>query len=160
MISRQALRISTVALTLFIAPALLAIWAQPAVAQTESVIHNFTTGDGAIGPFANVIADSVGNLYGVAQSNTGGAVYELVRSLSGQWSLKILYESRPSDNAGAYAGLTMDAAGNLYDVSTYGGSNGWGAVIELQRISNGTWRQKTIYSFSDAATDGHYPARV
>jgi uncharacterized repeat protein (TIGR03803 family) len=45
----------------------------------------------------------------------------------------------------------------VHPASRNGGSNGWGAVFELSPLSNGTWREKTLYNFRNSDTDGHYP---
>ena len=154
-----ALRILTRVLNLFIALALTVVFAQPARAQTESVIYsNFVTGSGVGGgPYTGLIADSAGNLYGAAGSNMyNGAAYELIPSSGGIWTLKILHEFTVSDGVGASAGFTMDAAGNLYAPDLYGG-NGYGAIFELKPISNGTWKVQFLYKFVNNGTDGHYP---
>src|SRR5258708_8061502 len=134
------LRTLTLALNLFTALALTVIFAQPASAQTESVIYsNFVTGSGVGGgPYTGLIADSAGNLYGAAGSNMyNGAAYELIPSSGGIWTLKILHEFTASDGVGASAGFTMDAAGNLYAPDLYGGKR-YGALFQLKPISNGT----------------------
>jgi uncharacterized repeat protein (TIGR03803 family) len=73
------------------------------------------------------------------------------------WTLKVLHEFGSSSNVGPYTSFIRDAAGNLYGASTFGGSYGWGAIFELKPLSNGTWREQTLYSFSNSAVDGHYP---
>src|SRR5216684_3055975 len=152
-------RILTLVLNLFAALALTVIFAQPASAQTETVIYsNFVTGSGVGGgPYTGLIADSAGNLYGAAGSDMwNGAAYELIPSSGGIWTLKILHEFTVSDGVGASAGFTMDAAGSLYAPDLYGG-NGYGAIFELKPISNGTWKVQILYKFVNNGTDGHYP---
>jgi uncharacterized repeat protein (TIGR03803 family) len=140
-------------LSLFTALALIV--AQPASAQSESVLYNFAVGSGVGGgPAGSLIMDSAGNLYGVAGSNTGGAAYELIPASGGGWTLKILHEF---NTYGAVAGLTMDAAGNLYGVTLFGGSSGYGTVFELKAISNGTWKEEVLHNFANNGMDGHYP---
>jgi len=159
MTDQQTLPTFTRVCTLLMALALALVVAQPAGAQTENVIYNFAVGSGVGGgPMGGLIADSAGNLYGAAGSNDGGAAYELIPSSGGVWTLKVLHEFGSSGLVGPYTGFTRDAAGNLYGASTFGGSNGWGAVFELKPISNGTWREQTLYSFSNSNVDGHYPA--
>src|SRR5260370_18107364 len=158
MTEEQALRTFNLVFTLFTALALTLVFAQPASAQTESVIYsNFVTGSGVGGgPYTGLIADSAGNLYGGAGSNMyNGAAYELVPSSGGIWTLKILHEFTASDGVGASAGFTMDAAGNLYAPDLYGG-NGYGAIFELKPISNGTWKVQVLYKLLSNGTDGQY----
>ena len=64
------------------------------------------------------------------------------------------------DGAKPMAGLTLDAAGNLYGTTENGGnSTGNGAVFKLKHSSSG-WVLSPLYSFS-GGTDGAHPvARV
>ena len=59
------------------------------------------------------------------------------------------------DGAAPEAGLTMDAAGNLYGTATGGGSTGGGTVFKL-RHSGSSWVMNTLYSFQ-GGYDGSYP---
>jgi uncharacterized repeat protein (TIGR03803 family) len=53
-------------------------------------------------------------------------------------------------------GLGADTAGNLYGVTEFGGSIGYGAVYKLSPNSHGGWSQTVIYSFpaNSAANPG------
>ena len=63
------------------------------------------------------------------------------------------------DGANPYAGLTMDAAGNLYGTTYAGGSYGQGTVFELMQ-SGSSYVIATLYSFQ-GGSDGAQPrARV
>jgi uncharacterized repeat protein (TIGR03803 family) len=113
---------------------------------TYSVIYNF---DGADGwePVAGVNVDSAGNLYGttVAGGDSDfGVVYELSPS-SGGWSYRVLHSfSGDYDDGGwSYAGLIMDAAGNLYGAAMGGGTGNSGTVFELSPSGN-NWNYRTI----------------
>ena len=71
MTHQQALRTFTLVCTLFTALALTLVFAQPASAQTESVLYTFLNGSGVGGgPYTGLITDSAGNLYGAARSDT------------------------------------------------------------------------------------------
>ena len=96
---------------------------------TESVLYRFT-GSNGYGPFAGVILDESGNLYG-ATSLGHITAYELIPS-GGSWTFQILY---PLDAYyGAYQSLTFDSAGNLLG-TVYAGTP------EVFRLtpSNGQW---------------------
>jgi len=112
---RSKISLTPVLILAFMVLALTLVFAQPASAQTESVLYSFVTGDGAQTPYGSLITDSAGNLYGAAGSDTyDGVAYELIPSSGGVWTLKILHEFTSSDNVGPSAGFTMDTAGNLY----------------------------------------------
>src|SRR5258708_19869016 len=96
----RGLRILTRVLNLFIALALTVVFAQPARAQTESVIYNnFVTGSVVGGgPYTGLIADSAGTLYGPAGSNMyNRATYKLIPSSSGLCTLQIFHPFPLSD---------------------------------------------------------------
>jgi uncharacterized repeat protein (TIGR03803 family) len=65
-----------------------------------------------------------------------------------------------ADGSGPEAGLTVDAAGNLYGTATYGGSQncdlGCGTVFKLE-AKNGNWVGTTLFSFQ-GGSDSAYPA--
>ena len=60
-----------------------------------------------------------------------------------------------SDGQGPVAGLIMDAQGNLYGTTKYGGANtNVGTVFE---IAAGTNAETVLYSFGSNSTDGSQP---
>jgi uncharacterized repeat protein (TIGR03803 family) len=154
---QQTLPVFTLVCILFTALALALVLAQPASAQTESVLYGFTTGDGAQSPGGSLTMDSAGNLYGIAGSNQEGAAYELSPSAGGIYTLKVLHEFTSLSDGIPAAGLIMDSAGNLYGTCLFGGTSYYGTVYELKKISNGTWRKEVLHNFGANDTDGHYP---
>jgi len=56
-----------------------------------------------------------------------------------------------------YAGLSMDAAGNLYGTTYYGGADSYGTVYKLKEAKNKKWSQSVLYSFAGGGKDGEYP---
>ena len=56
---------------------------------------------------------------------------------------------------GLWTGLTLDAKGNLYGVTSGGGENGIGSVFELTPNGNGKWTVTTLHSFN--GNDGGVP---
>jgi uncharacterized repeat protein (TIGR03803 family) len=56
---------------------------------------------------------------------------------------------------GLWTGLTLDAKGNLYGVTSGGGVNNVGSVFELMPNANGKWTATTLHSFN--GTDGTSP---
>ena len=71
-------------------------------------------------------------------------------------TFNVLYSfTGQKDGANPYAGLTIDAGGNLYGTTAYGGAYGYGAVFEL-RHSGSSYIMMTLYSFK-GGTDGAQP---
>ncbi len=135
---------------------------------TETVLHSFDiNGTDGANPESAVILDSQGNLYGTTYygGNFGqglhlGAVYELSPTLSGVWTEQVLHSFTGglTNGDGDYpiAGLTLDAAGNLYGATGGGGVPAVGMVFALIR-SGGVWTEEVVYTFSDNTTDGRNP---
>jgi uncharacterized repeat protein (TIGR03803 family) len=129
--------------------------------STETVLHSFDNSDGA-GPAAGLIMDAAGNLYGTTTAGGqygSGVAFELSPSSTG-WTETVLHSFNNSDGTYPYAGLIMDAAGDLYG-TTYEGGNlacnapyGCGVVFELTNTGSG-WEENVLHSFDDS--DGAYP---
>jgi uncharacterized repeat protein (TIGR03803 family) len=150
-----------------------------AVAQQEIVLHNFdNNGKDGFGPVSGLIFDAAGNLYGTTEyggtgSCTGvfpgcGTVLELSPKPGGGWGEKILHNfvNDGTDGTSPRAGLTIDAHGNLFGTTYYGGNGrsatctgggGCGTVFELSRLASGGWTEKVLHSF-DQDGDGILPA--
>jgi uncharacterized repeat protein (TIGR03803 family) len=104
----------------------------PAQAQTEVVLLNFAKLAGE-NPYAGVIRDSAGNLYGTtfeggAPKGFYGVVYKLDKA-----GRETVLHSFTGGADGAYpeAGLIRDSAGNLYGTTEQGGTAGAGVVYKL-----------------------------
>jgi uncharacterized repeat protein (TIGR03803 family) len=115
-------------------------------------------------PFAGVILDVAGNLYGTAYGggkNGQGVVYKLSPPPPGskKWRLQILHSfcSACGDGTGPLAGLAYPGAneGALYDgisplygTAEIGGPHDGGVVFQLKPSSDkGHWRETILYSF-------------
>jgi uncharacterized repeat protein (TIGR03803 family) len=137
---------------------------------TEQVLYKFkgSQGDGQV-PFASLIFDAAGNLYGTTGqggAGAGGTVFELAPSDDGQWSESVLYGFSGPDGKQPIGGVTFDAAGNLYGTTVIGGSGscsngnqqdaGCGVVFKLTPTGDGKWRESGLYSFT-GGTDGANP---
>jgi uncharacterized repeat protein (TIGR03803 family) len=128
---------------------------------TEKVLHAFKTADDGNQPFAGLIFDASGNLYGTTPYGGDGAgsigtVFELSPTSTGNWIEKVLYSfNTAADGAAPYAGLIWDAAGNLYSTTSLGGAYANGTVFELSPTGVGNWTEKVLFSFN--GTDGNDP---
>jgi uncharacterized repeat protein (TIGR03803 family) len=112
---------------------------------TESVLWNFTCGDDGCNPYAGVIFDGAGNLYGTTDfggSGGIGTVYELSPTQSG-WSETTL-SSLPGATGTASGGLVMDAHGDLFGLT---GNIQPGCVYELTP-ENGGWSFAVLKVFN------------
>ena len=142
---------------------------QPHAATLASlVIFNGTDGNS---PFAGLIVDSDGNLFGTTHSggtNNGGTVFEIAKTASGYASVPTILYSFCSvtmngvctDGSGPVAGLIIDASGNLLGTTQAGGANDGGTVFEIAKTASGYASTPTIlYSFCTQANcaDGSMP---
>ena len=133
---------------------------------TETVLHNFGSGTDGSYPYAGLIFDAAGNLYGTTQyggtynscSGGCGTVFELTPTAGGKWTEQVLLNFNGTGGANPYAGLIFDAAGHLYGTTqlTYYNCSGFycGTVFELMPI----YASCTRCSPSDSRESGVPPA--
>jgi uncharacterized repeat protein (TIGR03803 family) len=99
----------------------------------EQVLYQFSGIDGQ-GPNGDMVFDAAGNLYGTTFSGGAygrGAVFELTRQSSGQWTETVLYSfTGGADGATPTGSVIFDSNGNLYGVGS-GGGNGYGIIYEI-----------------------------
>ena len=129
-------------------------------------------------PYSSLLADGQGNYYGTTSQgglnvDCGyylgcGTVYKLSPSGSG-WKETVLYSFTGTGGDGAYpaGNLALDAAGNLYGTTEYGGNvvtcNGGldqcGTVYKLSPNGEGIWTETVLYRFNGYTTgDGSNPS--
>ena len=74
------------------------------------------------------------------------------------WTEKVLhsFHRNGTDGASPYAGLVLDAAGNLYGTTVDGGTYRGGTVFELTPQAGGGWTETVLHVFS-SGTDGASP---
>jgi uncharacterized repeat protein (TIGR03803 family) len=147
------------------------IFLMGSTASQEELVHSFNeNGRDGYAPYAGLIRDTAGNLYGTtflggngtcnySEGQGCGTVFELTPRSGGGWREKILHNFNADgiDGIAAYAGLTLDAAGNLYGTTQGGGVHGYGTVFELTPRSGGGWTEKILHSFNDNYKDGIIP---
>jgi uncharacterized repeat protein (TIGR03803 family) len=127
---------------------------------TEKILYNFQKRQGeGVAPWAGLIFDSAGNLYGttVARGTGYGTVFELSPSTTGEWTETILMGFSKTTGSEPRGALIFDAKGNLYGTTQSGGALKYGTVFELSPSSGGSWTQTVLHNFSINSTDVAYP---
>jgi uncharacterized repeat protein (TIGR03803 family) len=123
---------------------------------TENILHSFKNGADGATPYAGLILDKAGNLYGAAtQGGTGGGgtAFQLSSS-NGKWTFTVLYSVPGWGISGSFRNLLLDASGNLFGTTHCDGGDSSGTVYELTP-SGGAWTYKLLYTFT-GGTDGLY----
>jgi uncharacterized repeat protein (TIGR03803 family) len=129
---------------------------------TETVLYSFTGKEDGGGPYAGLVRDASGNLYGTTvygglpgstctfRGVPGcGTVFMLDKA--GKETVLYSFAGGP-DGANPQATLVMDTEGRLYGTTTFGGAFGSGTVFMV----GGEGRETVQYSFS-GGTDGGLP---
>ncbi len=125
-------------------------------AWRENTLYTFKGGRDGGNPYAGLIPDARGNLYGATPffgSGGGGTVYEMTKLPNGNWTFSVLYSF--TGNGGPLGRLAMDAAGNLYGTTYIDGLYGLGSVFKLTPSDNG-WTYTSLHDFT-GGSDGENP---
>ena len=105
----------------------------------ETVLLDFNGDEGGANPYAGVIADSAGNLYGTTYEG-GASNYGLVFKVTPHGRETVLHSfTDGSDGAHPWSALITDSASNLYGTAWWGGTTscgfagkGCGTVFKLK----------------------------
>jgi len=134
--------------------------AQSAVPVAEEKLYDIPNGTGGEAPWAGVVSDSAGNLYGTTVAGGDpncfyGFGCGVIYKLSPSRDYSVLYTFTDNGNEGYYltSGLTLDSAGNLYGTALYGGASNAGVVYKLDTSNHLT----VLHSFS-GGFDGALPS--
>jgi uncharacterized repeat protein (TIGR03803 family) len=103
----------------------------------ETVLYSFTGGTDGGNPYAGVIADAAGNLYGTTLYGgtapffpyADGVIYKL--DTAGRETVLYSFDGQNRGPGGPYAGVIRDAAGNLYGAASFGGINSGGVLYKI-----------------------------
>lgn len=145
----------------------------PALAQTPTVLHNFTGGSDGATPYGGLTSDRAGNLYGTASAGgytgnnctpTGcGTAFRLTHR-GASWTFAPLYSFQGNeDGSTPYAGVTIAVNGTLYGTTILGASQAAGTIFRLQPGPHtggnvlAPWTETQLYQFTCGA-DGCFPA--
>lgn len=96
-----------------------------------AVLHSFTGGADGAQPFAPVVFDPAGNLYGTTYwggTSNAGTVFKVHK-----YGAESVLHTFGTDGGAPYAGLARDATGNLYGTTifTSAGGFGYGVIFKL-----------------------------
>ena len=123
---------------------------------TENILHNFQNATDGLTPYAGLVSDAAGNLYGAATNggtNGGGTIFELSPSGS-NWNFSVLASLPGWGVSGTFRDLVLDASGNIYGATHCDGDNNAGTIYELSP-SGGNWTYNQLYTFT-GGSDGLY----
>lgn len=111
-------------------------------------------------PVAPLSWDAHGNLYGTMLfgGNNGsncpgsagcGVAFQMTPNGDGTWTYHVLHRfaSSKTDGYYPYAGLTVDASGTAYGVTSAGGKYGTGTFFKLTPTTGGHWKETILYEF-------------
>ena len=126
---------------------------------TETTLWSFSGGADGGNPYASLLIDTAGNLYGTATHGgtnpVGGLVFELSPQTGGAapWTQTVLWNFTGPDGARPAAALIADKSGNLYGTCAFGGANQRGTAFELSPPAFGrtSWTETTLLDFAAAA---------
>jgi uncharacterized repeat protein (TIGR03803 family) len=128
---------------------------------TYRLIHNFAGGSDGAQPLGPITVGANGYYYGTTyyggKTYNEGTVFRLFEA-RGVWIGQIVY-AFSGGAGGDYpdSGLAMDASGNFYGTTYYGGANNLGTVYKLKAQQNNKFTQSVIKSFGGPPSDGEYP---
>ena len=130
-------------------------------ASTEKVLHSFTSNTDGSGPSFGLISDTAGNLYG-ARGQGGaygwGTLFQLTPNPDSSWTFSVIHNFTGGEDGGnpGWGRLAMDAAGNLYGTTYYGGTYGLGVLFMMMPNPDGTWTENVLHQFT-GGDDGYFP---
>lgn len=125
-------------------------------AQTFTTLYTFTGGSDGRNPYAGVIRDNAGNLYGTttaagdlncAQGYGCGTAYKL--DTTGRFTVLYTFMGSDGDNPISI----VRRKGSLYGTTVLGGSSGHGLVYKI----DSTGKETVLHSFMGGTTDGCDP---
>ncbi len=129
-----------------------AVLATPtAHAQAYNVLHSFTGSADGKTPYAGLVRDSSGNLYGTTSAG-GASNFGTVFKVDTTGAETVLHSFTGGDGKTPIGSLVLDPSGNLYGTTGAGGSSNSGTVFKVDTTGGET----VVYSFKGGA-DGKTP---
>ena len=138
---------------------------RPGGGWKQEVLHSFNF-DGTDGyyPFGSPVFDAQGNLYGTTSAGGKqnlGIAFQMKPDGNGGWTETILHDfvNDGTDGTQPNSSLTIDGAGNLFGMTSYGGTGAGGTIFEISPDGHGGWNEQILYNFCSESNcaDGAYP---
>ncbi|MGA9529494.1 MAG: choice-of-anchor tandem repeat GloVer-containing protein [Terriglobales bacterium] len=158
---KSSLRVVVIIVTLLVASSITAAAQSRSATTNFTVLHAFVGGNDGESPYAGLIFDSAGNLYGTtleggAPTGCCGTIFKITPG--GNESILHSFGTG-TDGKYPYGGLLLDSAGNLYGTTNGGGTSGsacnnYGCGTVFVLSPNG--KEKVLYNFTGGA-DGASP---
>jgi uncharacterized repeat protein (TIGR03803 family) len=133
----------------------------PTDVWTEKAIYSFKGASDGSGPFATLISDKSGALYGTTQTggaNSLGTVFKLTPPTApgGPWTESILYAFRGGSDGGyPRAGLTSNKSGTLFGTTAGSGGDTIGATVFVflpPTSPESSWREAALTDLGSGST--------
>jgi len=118
----------------------------------ETVLYSFKGKPDGASPFAGLVQDSAGNLYGTTSAGGTSNLGTVFKLATTQETVLHSFTGPPDDGASPYAGLVGDSDGNFYGTTSAGGASNSGVVFKV----TATGTETVLYSFTGGA-DGGFP---
>ena len=122
-----------------------------------TLMHSFLRLSDGARPTSPLVADDLGNLYGMASeggSARKGTVFTIRTDGSG-FTVLHSFVGGSTDGRAPVAGLLLDGAGNLYGTTRFGGASDLGTVFTVRTDGSGF---ALLHSFADLPTEGTTPS--
>jgi uncharacterized repeat protein (TIGR03803 family) len=138
-------------------------------AQTFTTLYSFSGSTDGAYPFAGLIQDEMGNLYGVAavggdlSCQLGGNGCGVVFKIDTAGKETVLHSFSGKDGADPYGGLVRGKEGNLYGTTEYGGDfhcdkyQGAGCGVAFKIDTTG--KETVLHVFRGGRSDGCEPSQ-
>jgi len=125
--------------------------------DTETILHNFTGGDGCVPTWTLFLDAKSGNFYGTTifgGSSGSGTVFKL--DPSGTETVLYNFASFAGDGDNPNGGVVRDWRGNLYGSTWNGGSSGNGTAFRLST----TGKETILHNFTGGDDGGQAMSRL
>lgn len=120
--------------------------------DAETVLHSFTGNPDGASPYAGLVIDNSGNLYGTTE-NGGASGFGTIFKIDTADNETVLHSfaGGTTDGADPKADLTLDPDGNLFGTTFTGGSGSYGTVFKLDT----TGTETILYNFTGSSDGGN-----